>query len=142
MQETQVRSLDGEDSPGGGHALLSGKFHRQRSLVGYSPWGCKESDTTEQLTHTHTHTHTRCLPSGQPGLGHLTFFLTALQALWVLEILHQTWTQPEFTTAGWGLPRAVRRWQSLVILSLGLPRAAKQLGFSSWLWCPPTGFRT
>ena len=22
----------------------------QRSLVGYSPWGCKEMDTTEQLT--------------------------------------------------------------------------------------------
>ena len=25
--------------------------------MGYSPWGRKESDTTEQLTHTHTHTH-------------------------------------------------------------------------------------
>ena len=26
----------------------------------YSPGGCKESDTTEQLSlHTHTHTHTR-----------------------------------------------------------------------------------
>ena len=23
----------------------------------YSPWGHKESDMTEQLTHTHTHTH-------------------------------------------------------------------------------------
>ena len=28
----------------------SGKFHGQRSLEGYSPWGHKESDTTEQLT--------------------------------------------------------------------------------------------
>ena len=27
--------------------LLPGEFHGQRSLVGYSPWGCKESDTTE-----------------------------------------------------------------------------------------------
>ena len=27
--------------------FLLGKFHRQRSLAGYSPWGCKESDTTE-----------------------------------------------------------------------------------------------
>ena len=27
--------------------LLPGKFHGQRSLVGYSPWGGKESDTTE-----------------------------------------------------------------------------------------------
>ena len=29
--------------------LLPEKCHGQRSLVGYSPWGCKESDTTEQL---------------------------------------------------------------------------------------------
>ena len=27
--------------------FLPGKFHRQRSLVGCSPWGCKELDTTE-----------------------------------------------------------------------------------------------
>ena len=25
-------------------AFLLRKFHGQRSLVGYSPWGCKESD--------------------------------------------------------------------------------------------------
>ena len=30
--------------------LLLGKFHGQRSLAGHSPWGCKESDTTEGLT--------------------------------------------------------------------------------------------
>ena len=29
--------------------LLSGKFHGQRSLVGYSPWGHKELDMTEGL---------------------------------------------------------------------------------------------
>ena len=29
--------------------LLPGKFHGLRSLVGYSPWGRKELDTTEQL---------------------------------------------------------------------------------------------
>ena len=27
--------------------FLPGESHRQRSLVGYSPWGCKQSDTTE-----------------------------------------------------------------------------------------------
>ena len=27
----------------------SGKSHGRKSLVGYSPWGCKELDTTEQL---------------------------------------------------------------------------------------------
>ena len=30
--------------------FLPGKFHGQRSLGGYSPWDCKESDMTEQLT--------------------------------------------------------------------------------------------
>ena len=29
--------------------LLPGKLHGWSSLVGYSPWGCKESDTTERL---------------------------------------------------------------------------------------------
>ena len=40
--------------------LLPGKSHGPRSLAGYSPWGCQESDMTEwQHTHTHTHTHAR-----------------------------------------------------------------------------------
>ena len=30
--------------------FLPGKFQEQRSLAGYSPWSCKESDMTEQLT--------------------------------------------------------------------------------------------
>ena len=29
--------------------FLSGEFHGQRSLVSYSPWGRRESDTTERL---------------------------------------------------------------------------------------------
>ena len=33
---------------------LAGKSHEQRSLVGYSPWGFKGSDTTERL-HFHSH---------------------------------------------------------------------------------------
>ena len=32
---------------------LPGKSHGQRSLVGYRPWGSKESDTTEQLHYYH-----------------------------------------------------------------------------------------
>ena len=27
--------------------FLPGEFHKQRSLLGYSPWGHKESDTTK-----------------------------------------------------------------------------------------------
>ena len=30
--------------------FLPGKFHGQRSLVGCSPWGLKESDTTDRLS--------------------------------------------------------------------------------------------
>ena len=30
--------------------FLPGEFHRQKSLTGYSPWGCKELGTTERLT--------------------------------------------------------------------------------------------
>ena len=30
--------------------FLPGKSHVQRSLVGYSPWGGKELDTTERLS--------------------------------------------------------------------------------------------
>ena len=33
--------------------LFPRKSHGQRSLVGYSRWGCKESDTTKQLHFTH-----------------------------------------------------------------------------------------
>ena len=32
--------------------FLPGNFHRQRSLAGYSPWGCKELDSTEHSSHT------------------------------------------------------------------------------------------
>ena len=55
MQENQVRCLVGEDplekEMATHSSLLPGKSHGQRSLVGYSPWGRKESDTTEQLNH-------------------------------------------------------------------------------------------
>ena len=30
--------------------ILPEEFHGQRSLIGYSPWGHKESDMLEQLT--------------------------------------------------------------------------------------------
>ena len=32
--------------------FLPGESHGQRSLVGYSPWGCKESDMTEMTQYT------------------------------------------------------------------------------------------
>ena len=53
MQDTWVESLGCEDPPQKEMATYSvfllGKPHGQRSMVGQSPWSCKESDTTEQL---------------------------------------------------------------------------------------------
>ena len=49
-------SIPGSGIPGGGHgnplqySCLENP-HEQRSLVGYSPWGHKESDTTEATQH-------------------------------------------------------------------------------------------
>ena len=52
--KTQVQSL-GQENPWRREwqltpVFLSGEFHGQRSLVGYSPWDRKVSDVTEQLT--------------------------------------------------------------------------------------------
>ena len=54
-QETWVQTLGQEDLLEEEMTILSSilawkKFHGQRSLVGYSPWGCKESDMTERLS--------------------------------------------------------------------------------------------
>ena len=53
VQETRVRSLGWEDpmeKEMATHSVfLPGKSHGLRSVVGYSPWGRKESDMTEQL---------------------------------------------------------------------------------------------
>ena len=51
MQETWVRSLGWEDplekDMATHSSILPGESHGQRNLAGYSPRGCKESDTTE-----------------------------------------------------------------------------------------------
>ena len=53
MQKNWVPSL-GQENPlekeMATHSnILAWKSHGQRNLVGYSPWGRKESDTSEQL---------------------------------------------------------------------------------------------
>ena len=52
MQETWVWSLGQTWQPT--PVSLPGETCGQRSLAGYSPWGHKESDMTEWLTHTQT----------------------------------------------------------------------------------------
>ena len=60
VQETWVPSLGLEDPMEKGMAthfsILAWRIPwTQRGLAGFSPWDCKGSNTTEQLTHTHTH---------------------------------------------------------------------------------------
>ena len=41
----------------GNNSSILGKFHGQRNVESPSSWGCKELDTTEQLS---THSHKMC----------------------------------------------------------------------------------
>ena len=54
MQETWVRSLGWEDPlekrMATHSSILAWRIPWQKSLAGYSPWGCKESHMTEQVT--------------------------------------------------------------------------------------------
>ena len=67
VRETQVQSLGREDLLEKGMATHSSipawkiPWMEESGRL-YSPWGRKESGTTEQThTHTHTHTHTQSL---------------------------------------------------------------------------------
>ena len=49
MQETWVQSLEKEMTAHLPGKFLPAKSPGQRSLVGYSTWGCKELDMTQRL---------------------------------------------------------------------------------------------
>ena len=90
MQETWVRSLGLEDPLKKGMVTHSSIFAwriPQRSLEGYSPWGHKESGTTEAAEHTrsmHNISGQSCdLPLEPPS--HLPPHLTPLLLLLLLS---------------------------------------------------------
>ena len=54
--------------------ILPGKSHGWRSLVGYSPWGCRvRHNLATKHTHTHTHTHTNTHTHSIPRLFSCAF---------------------------------------------------------------------
>ena len=57
LENNEIGEGNGNYTP----VLLPGKSHGGRSLAGYSPWGCEESDTTEQL---HFHFSLSCIGEG------------------------------------------------------------------------------
>ena len=78
-------------SPGGGHgnplqySCLENP-RGQRSLAGYSPWGHKESDTTEQLTHINTRSESVVVVVAVVPNKHLII-------LWIQALGCVTWEQ-------------------------------------------------
>ena len=86
MQETQLQSLGWEDPLEKEMAIHSGtiawKIPGQRSLVGYSPWGRKGSNTTE-FTSLHL--------GGSPvhGAEHLPHWRTRLFQVWLWSVDRQ-----------------------------------------------------
>ena len=74
-------------SPGGGHgsplqySCLENP-HGQRSMRGYSPWGCTESDMTEQLSTAH-------IFGSVQSLSHVRLFATLNRSTPGLPVHHQ-----------------------------------------------------
>ena len=101
-QETRVRSLGWEVPLEKGMAIHSSilawriKFHGQRSLVGYSLWGGKESDTTQRLTlHFHLFRFLVVATHSNPCLCHFGAFCPRL-----LSIFSSYWTRANPTQNG------------------------------------------
>ena len=77
--------------------LLPGKSHGQRSLVGYSPWGCKELDTTERL--------------------HFHFLSLVAQLVKNLPVMQETWVR----SLGWEDPLEKEKGTHSRILAWRIP---------------------
>ena len=83
--------------------FLPGEFHGQRTLLGYSPWGREESDTTEWLIHTLQ--------------GHADIFLLSASGRFIaLHIIFKIIIHLELTSVVWGRGQVL-----LCLLSFQLP---------------------
>ena len=87
MQEILIQSLGWEDplkkEMASHTSILTWGNHGERSLLGYSPWGGKESDMTEQLTllvSHHTSDNSDSKFSSVQSLSHVRLCVT----LWTL----------------------------------------------------------
>ena len=77
--------------------FLPGESHGQRSLVGYSPRGCKESDMTELTKHANTCER----GAGESGRGEATRVSWGLGPPWKARLGHLFMSLPIWWD-GWG----------------------------------------
>ena len=113
--------------------FLPGESHGERSLVDYTPKGCKESDMTEWLSTQHiaqyliiicniykknTHTHTHICVCGFPG-GPMVSNPTTMQEIWI-QFLGQNDPPEKKTTTH----SSVLAWE--------IPWTEKARGYSPW----------
>ena len=79
--------------------FLAGESYGQRSLRGYSPWGCKQSDTTERL---HSLTH------ATSGASLVAQRAKHLSAMWVQSLGQEDPLEKEMathsSTLAWKIP--------------------------------------
>ena len=103
--------------------FLPREFEGQRSLVGYGPWGLKESDTTEQLTLSPSDWPTRAyvpkLPQEEMGRrGRRGSQSPLLWAPWVLSLTcdgeKDIWIRCKV--------KIKIRWTGLILITKGKPR--------------------
>ena len=123
-------------------ALSPGKSHGQRSLIGYSPWGRKESDTTERLHFpaSHGNTHSLAPLKSNPFLNTDGWWL--IHWWWMLPLAPSSWA------VSMGSPQSLwRRGQSPQPLWGDVPALAPNIplptsyppcpfswGLLSWAW--------
>ena len=100
---------DAGSIPGSGRSLaeekaihsnfLPGKFHEQKSLAGYSPWGCKVSDSPERWS-------TRTLALHQVPLTHLRVCLQLRSMVLCVSLS---------ISLPWGFPgfKGTSKWQQI-----------------------------
>ena len=83
MRKTWVQFLGWEDplekEMANHSSTLAGRLHGRRSLVGHSPWGCRESYTTEQF-----HFHFLLYPAMEE-FGILTVQQTVCQPYYLID---------------------------------------------------------
>ena len=103
-------------------AFFPGKAHGRRSLIGYSPWGQKELDTTERL-----HFHFHCLASS----NEIRFRTDERESQWTPGVgddqgglaCCDSWDRKELDTAEW-LIWSDLIWMWLILLGETLMKEA------------------